>query len=163
MNKVELMGRLTSDPEVKYSSGENTMAIASWSLAVDRRYSKGQTQVDFIRCKAFGKTAEMLEKYWHKGMKMVLVGHIMTDTYTNKDGAKVHTTDVVADEIYFAESKNAQNTSSDTPNTPNLADELPIMQNPTPKAEKPLQSNIDDFMSIPDGIDEELPFAFARV
>ena len=143
MNKVILMGRLTRDPEVRYSQGDNSMAIARYSLAVDRRYKRdGDEQTaDFINCVAFGKSGEFAEKYLHKGTKVVVVGRIQTGSFTNKDGQKVYTTDVVVEEHEFAESKNngngtgASNTSSNS-NT----------------------SSGDGFMNIPDGIDEELPF-----
>ena len=110
MNKVILMGRLTRDPEVRYSQGDNPMAIARFSLAVDRRRTSnnqdGQT-ADFINIVTFGKLGEFAEKYLHKGTKVTLSGRIQTGSYTNKDGQKVYTTEVVADEIEFAESKNS--------------------------------------------------------
>ena len=109
MNKVILMGRLTRDPEVRYSSGDNQMAIARYSIAVDRRGKRdteGQT-ADFINCVAFGKAGEFAEKYFHKGTKIAVTGRIQTGSYTNKDGQKVYTTDIVIEEQEFAESKNA--------------------------------------------------------
>ena len=145
MNKVILMGRLTRDPEVRYSSGDNQMAIARYSLAVDRRGRRdgdGQT-ADFINCVAFGKAAEFAEKYFHKGIKIAITGRIQTGSYTNKDGQKVYTTDVVVEEQEFAESKAAssENAGGFTP------------------ADRPSPSSAGDgFMNIPDGIDEELPF-----
>ncbi len=107
MNKVILMGRLTNEPEVRYSQGENSTAIARYSLAVDRRFKRddGPT-ADFINCLAFGKSAEFAEKYFHKGTKIVVIGRIQTGSYTNRDGNKVYTTDVVVEEQEFAESKN---------------------------------------------------------
>ena len=144
MNKVILMGRLTRDPEVRYSSGDNSMAIARYSLAVDRRGRRdqeGQT-ADFINCVAFGKAGEFAEKYFHKGTKIAVAGRIQTGSYTNKDGQKVYTTDVVIEDQEFAESKGA---SSDNAGF-------------TP-ADRPSPSSAGDgFMNIPDGIDEELPF-----
>jgi len=148
MNKVILMGRLTRDPEVRYSQGENSTAIARFTLAVDRRFKRtGESDADFINCVAFGKQAEFVEKYFKQGMKMVAVGRIQTGSYTNKDGQKVYTTDVVAEEIEFAESKG---------NNPDNG----FQQNGYHKEFKPEPSSAmgDGFMNIPDGIDEELPF-----
>lgn len=143
MNKVILMGRLTRDPEVRYSSGENQTTIARYSLAVDRRRGKNDDQpsADFINCVAFGRSAEFAEKYFHKGLKITVAGRIQTGSYTNKDGQKVYTTDVVVEEQEFAESKAASG---------NAGNSAPA-GNPEP-------SNGDGFMNIPDGIDEELPF-----
>jgi single-strand DNA-binding protein len=144
MNKVILMGRLTRDPEVRYSSGDNQMAIARYSIAVDRRGrrdTEGQT-ADFINCVAFGKAGEFAEKYFHKGTKIAVTGRIQTGSYTNKDGQKVYTTDIVIEEQEFAESKNASGDAGFAP------------------ADRPSPSSAagDGFMNIPDGIDEELPF-----
>ena len=143
MNKVILMGRLTKDPDVRYSQGaDGNMAIARFSLAVDRRFQRKDDQqtADFINCVAFGKQGEFVEKYFHKGMKMALTGRIQTGSYTNKDGNKVYTTDVVAEEIEFAESKNAQGGSAEG-----------FTRNPAPAD--------DGFMNIPsDGIESEIPF-----
>lgn len=147
MNKVVLMGRLARDPEVRYSQGENAMAIARYTLAVDRRRSSsnGENSADFISCIAFGKSAEFAEKYLHKGTKIALAGHIQTGSYTNRDGAKVYTTDVVVDEQEFAESRNNGNNAGSNNVGNNSA--------PSPAA------SADGFMNIPDGIDdEELPF-----
>ena len=138
MNKVILMGRLTRDPEVRYTQGDNAMAIARYSLAVDRRFKRdGEPDADFINCVAFGKSGEFAEKYLKKGTKIAVVGRIQTSSYTNKDGQKVYTTDVVVEEQEFAESKNSG--SSDN------------------NQSAPANKNTD-FMNIPDGIDEELPF-----
>jgi len=146
MNKVILMGRLTRDPEVRYSQGENAMAIARFSLAVDRRRSgnsaDGQT-ADFINIVAFGRLGEFAEKYLHKGTKVALSGRIQTGSYTNKDGVKVYTTDIVAEDIEFAESKNS------AANNEGFA--------PSNSRPEPVSAG-DGFMNIPDGIDEELPF-----
>ena len=148
MNKAILIGRLTRDPEVRYSQGENSTAVARFTLAVDRRFKRaGETQdADFISCVAFGKQAEFLERYFKQGMKMVLSGRIQTGSYTNKDGIKVYTTDVVADEVEFAESKAASGDSG--------------AQSGFHREFKPEPSSAmgDGFMNIPDGIDEELPF-----
>ena len=140
MNKVILMGRLTRDPEVRYAQGNDNMAIARYSLAVDRRFKKdGDEQTaDFINCIAFGKAGEFAEKYFRKGTKIAVVGRIQTGSYTNKDGQKVYTTDVVVEEQEFAESKGNGSTEG----------------NQTTKA----PASSDGFMNIPDGIDEELPF-----
>lgn len=140
MNKVILMDRLTRDPEVRYSNGENAIAVARFSLAVDRRFKRdGEQNADFISCVAFGKNAEFIEKYFHKGMRMTLAGRIQTGNYTNKEGNKVYTTDVFVEECEFAESKKASE-EKHAGAAPNNA------------------SGSDGFMNIPDGIDEELPF-----
>ena len=141
MNKVILMGRLTRAPDIRYSQGENAMAIARYTLAVDRRFKRdgnSEQSADFISCVAFGKTAEFAERYLHQGTKLVVEGRIQTGSYTNKDGQKVYTTDVVVEETEFVESKGG-NTDNATPS-------------------RPAPSNSDGFMNIPDGIDEELPF-----
>ena len=149
MNKVILMGRLTRDPEVRYSAGDNAMAIARYSLAVDRRRRPNggadEQTADFINCVSFGKTAEFAEKYLRKGTKIVLTGRIQTGSYTNKDGAKVYTTDIVAEEFEFAESKNASAGNGDYSGFGGGSRPEPM-------------SAGDGFMNIPDGIDEELPF-----
>ena len=148
MNKVILMGRLTRDPEVRYSQGENALAIARYTLAVDRRNfrnnSNDEQTADFINCVAFGKSGEFAEKYFHKGTKLVVSGRIQTGSYTNKDGVKVYTTEVVVEDQEFAESKNSS--GSDGGYTGN-----------TNRAPEPSGAG-DGFMNIPDGIDEELPF-----
>lgn len=116
MNKAVLMGRLTRDADLRYTQGENAMAVARFTLAVDRR-GKKQDTADFISCVVFGKTAEALDKYCRKGTKICLDGHIQTGSYTNKDGVKVYTTDVIVDSWEFAESKAVadQNTGGDHP------------------------------------------------
>ena len=136
MNVVVLMGRLTRDPEVRYGTGDNSV-VASYTLAVDRRYKKQgeEQQADFIRCVTFGKTAEFIEKYVKRGTKIVVKGRIQTGSYTNKDGQKVYTTDVICDEVEFAESKSNNAGEQAQP-----------------------QADADGFMNIPEGIDEELPF-----
>lgn len=143
MNKVILMGRLTRDPEVRYTQGDKPMAIARYTLAVDRRYKKENEQsADFIPCVAFGKSAEFVEKYCKKGTKLAVSGRIQTSSYTNREGQKVYTTDVMIEEQEFAESKNSgQSTQTHE------------------KAAKKEEDGLDGFMDIPDGIDEELPFA----
>lgn len=108
MNKVILMGRLTRDPEVRYTQGEQAMAVARYTLEVDRRGKNQENSADFIQCVAFGKAGEFAERYLHKGTKIVLTGRIQTGSYTNKEGQRVYTTDVVAEDQEFAESKNAE-------------------------------------------------------
>ena len=145
MNKVILMGRLTRDPEVRYSQGDNAMAVARYTLAVDRRFNRNNDDqtADFISCVAFGRSGEFAEKYLHKGTKIAITGRIQTGSYTNKDGVKVYTTDVVVEDQEFAESKNSSG-SGDSGFAP--------AGRPAPAAAG------DGFMNIPDGIDEELPF-----
>lgn len=108
MNKVILMGRLTRDPEVRYTQGEQAMAVARYTLAVDRRGKNQENSADFIQCVAFGKAGEFAERYLHKGTKIVLTGRIQTGSYTNKEGQRVYTTDIVAEDQEFAESKNTE-------------------------------------------------------
>ena len=143
MNKVILMGRLTRDPDIRYSQGEKSTAVARYPLAVDRKFKKdGDASADFINCIAFGKNGEFAEKYLHRGTKIAVVGRIQTGSYTNKDGQKVYTTDVVVEEHEFAESKKAAGDNSGNVNNSSNAF-------PTDK---------DGFMNIPAGIDEEIPF-----
>lgn len=150
MNKVILMGRLTRDPDVRYSSGENTMAIARYTLAVDRRFKRdGEATADFISCLAFGRVAEFAEKYFHQGIRIVVSGRIQTGSYTNRDGQKVYTTDVVVEEQEFAESKSSSSSSTGSGRSEGSA--------PSSPSAPPIGS--DGFMNIPDGIDEELPFS----
>ena len=146
MNKVILMGRLTRDPEVRYSQGENPLAIARYTLAVDRRFRRdGEATADFIPCVAFGRQAEHAERYYRKGLRVTVCGRIQTGSYTNKDGVKVYTTEVVVEEQEFAESKAASDA-----NAGGFHQAAPA---PAPSAPAG-----DGFMNIPDGIDEELPF-----
>lgn len=145
MNKVVLVGRLTRDPEVRYGGANNT-AVARFTLAVDRRFKReNEPNADFINCVAMGKSAEFIEKYFRKGMKVSICGRIQTGSYTNKDGQKVYTTYVFVEEQEFAESKgaNQQNNSN-------------VQAGNSPYGSMPTDS--DGFMQIPDGIDEELPF-----
>ena len=142
MNKVILIGRLTRDAEVRQTQGDNATAIARYTLAVDRRYKKdGEATADFINCVAFGKAAEFAEKYLRQGTKIAIVGRIQTGSYTDKNGNKVYTIDIVIEEQEFAESKASSGEANTQPKP-----------QPTPS---PLG---DGFMNIPDGIDEELPF-----
>ena len=137
MNKVILMGRLCADPEVRYSQNQNQTAVARYRLAVDRRFKReGEQTADFISCVAFGKAAEFAEKYLRQGTKIAITGRIQTGSYTNREGQKVYTTDVVVEEQEFAESKGASGN----------------IEGSAPQATDP-----DGFMSLPDGIDEELP------
>ena len=112
MNKVILMGRLTRDPEVRYTQGEQAMAVARYTLAVDRRGKNQENSADFIQCVAFGKAGEFAERYLHKGTKIVLTGRIQTGSYTNKEGQRVYTTDIVAEDQEFAESKNTESSGT---------------------------------------------------
>jgi len=149
MNKVILMGRLTRDPEVRYSQGENSMAIARYSLAVDRRGSKrdsgsNEQTADFINIVAFGKSGEFAEKYLHKGMKICVSGRIQTGSYTNKEGQKVYTTEVVAEDQEFCESKNANSGDFNGGNGGNGGDGS--------------ASGDGDFMKFDSGTNGDLPF-----
>ena len=145
MNKVVLVGRLTRDPEVRYSQGDNATAVARYTLAVDRRFRRdGEPTADFIPCVIFGRSAEFAEKYFRQGLKIAVTGRIQTGSYTNRDGVKVYTTEVVVEEQEFAESKNASSANTQSYQT------APA---PAPSADAG-----DGFMNIPDGIDEELPF-----
>ena len=150
MNKVILMGRLTRDPEVRYSQGASQTAVARFSIAVDRRFKReGEPDADFFNCTAFGKQAEFIERYLHKGTKIVLSGRIQNDNYTNKDGQMVYSVRVMVDEVEFAESKNAasQNEGGFGGNGGFAGGAAPAASGAS-----------DGFMNIPDGIDEELPF-----
>jgi single-strand DNA-binding protein len=138
MNKVILMGNLTRDPEIRYTQGEKTMAIARFSLAINRRFSReGETNVDFFNCTAFGRQAEFVEKYFRQGSRMLLVGRVQNDNYTNKNGEKVYSVQIMADEIEFAERKQAGGNNN---------------------AEPEQKQDDDDFMEIPENIESELPF-----
>ena len=147
MNKVILMGRLTRDPEVRYSAGENALAIARYTLAVDRRFRRdGEASADFISCVSFGRTAEFAEKYFRQGLKIAVTGR----SYTNREGQKVYTTEVVVEDQEFAESKASSDSyAAAHPRT----EAAPATSMPSPSA-----ASADGFMNIPDGIDEELPF-----
>ena len=137
MNKIILLSRLTRDPEVRYSQGEKSMAIASFSVAVNRKFKRdGEPDADFFNCTAFGNQAQFVEKYLKKGTKILLSGRVQNDNYTNKEGQKVYSVSIIAEEIEFAESKG----NSDT------------QQNTQP------QFNADGFMNIPTGLTESLPF-----
>lgn len=155
MNKVILMGRLTRDPEVRYSAGDNSMAIARYTLAVDRRFRRdgdSGSSADFIGCVAFGRSAEFAEKYLRQGTKIVITGRIQTGSYTNRDGQKVYTTDVVVEDQEFAESKSASSEGG------SMMRQAPSPSHAAPMPSSASASSGDGFMNIPDGIDEELPF-----
>ena len=146
MNKVVLMGRLTRDPEVRYTQGE--MAVGRYTLAVDRRFKRdGETTADFINCVAFGKQAEFAERYFRQGLKVIISGRIQTGSYTNREGRKVYTTDVVVEEQDFAESKGDSSRASGT-----AAGEAS-------RAAGQLTEDEDGFMNIPEGLEEEMPFS----
>lgn len=132
MNKVILLGNLTRDPETRYTQEQNSLAVTRFSMAVNRRFSRDNQEADFFNCTAFGKQAEFVEKYFRRGSRMMLSGRIQNDNYTNKNGEKVYSVQIIAEEVEFAEKKGNgvnNNTTKD-----------------------------DDFMSIPDGVDEGLPF-----
>ena len=163
MNKVILMGRLTRDPEVRYSTGENGTAFCRYTVAVDRRFvrrdgsqdQQSQQTADFIPCVVFGKGAEFAEKYFHQGTKVVVTGRIQTGSYTNRDGQKVYTTDVIVEDQEFAESKAASERGAGAgagSSQYQYSGARPMEPNPG------AASAGDGFMNIPDGIDEELPF-----
>lgn len=150
MNKVILMGRLTRDPDIRYSQGDNPVAVARFTLAVDRRFKRDNEQsADFISCVAFGRNAEFFEKYTKQGTKVVIEGNIRTGSYTNRDGQKVYTTDVAVDSVEFAESKGSGAVSaSDAPAAAQAA--------PMPA---PSEAASEGFMNIADGLEDEgLPF-----
>lgn len=140
MNKAILMGRLTRDPDIRYSQGENPVAVARFTLAVERRMKReGEESADFIRCVAFGKTAETIEKYVFQGKKIVIEGRIQTGSYTNQDGAKVYTTDIVVESMEFAESRRSEESGN--------------AARPEPAVDE------NGFMHVPDGVEDDgLPF-----
>ena len=137
MNKIVLMGRLTKDPEVRYSQGQNSTAVASFSLAVNRKFKReGEPDADFFNCTSFGKQAEFVEKHLKKGTKIVIIGRVQNNNYTKQNGEKVYSVQVMVEEIVFAESKGS---------------EAGTQQQGTP-------ADNNGFMNIPDGMQEELPF-----
>ena len=138
MNKLILMGNFTRDPEIRYSQGSN-LAIARFSIAINRRFAReGEDNTDFFNCTAFGKTAEFVEKYFHKGMKAAIVGRIENDNYTNKNGEKVYSVKVIVEEIEFCEKKGSSD--NDNPGPP------------------PEMGGDDDFVQIPEGQSGDIPF-----
>lgn len=147
MNKVILMGNLTRDPEIRYSQGEKPVAIVRFSVAVNRRFSKdGETETDFFNCTAFGKQAEFVEKYFKKGSRMLLIGRVQNDNYTNNNGEKVYSVQIIAEEIEFAERKSTADANA--VQSGNFGGGSP----------QPNAAANDDFMNIPDGIEDGLPF-----
>ena len=147
MNKVVLVGRLTRDPEVRYSQGDSATAVARYTLAVDRRFKRdNEPTADFIPCVVFGRSGEFAEKYFRQGMRVSISGRIQTGSYTNKDGVKVYTTEVIVEDQEFAESR----AESEANRGSSLQQSAP---SPSPSVDAG-----DGFMNIPDGIDEELPF-----
>ena len=159
MNKVILMGRLTRDPDIRYSAGEGGTSVARYTLAVDRRFNRnGEATADFLPCVAFGRSAEFAEKYLRQGLKIVVTGRIQTGSYTNREGQKVYTTDIIVEDQEFAESKAASDSyrasaSSESYSAPREQRSAPA----SPAAPAP-EAAADGFMNIPDGIEEELPF-----
>src|SRR5699024_745905 len=163
MNKVILMGRLTRDPDISYSQGERQMAIERYTLAVDRRGrgNNGEATADFIQCVAFDRAAEFAEKYFHQGTKIVITGRIQTGSYTNRDGQKVYTTDVVVEDQEFAESKAAagEYRSNNPSNFSNAGFDSGFQPAPPTSRPAPSSAVSDGFMNIPDGVEDEgLPF-----
>lgn len=168
MNKVILMGRLTRDIEVRYSQGENPMAVARYTLAVQRKFKReGEQDADFISCVAFGKAAEFAEKYFRQGTKVVISGRIQTGSYTNRDGQKVYTTDIVIEDQEFAESKSASDTNSGRQHNDGCQGEHSSggYQNSRSQHERgqsyhqqSFPDNKDEFINVPDSADDELPF-----
>ena len=163
MNKVILMGRLTRDPDIRYTQGDNSMCIARYTLAVDRRYKvqNAEQDADFIPCVAFGKSGEFVEKHFHKGIKIGIVGRIQTGSYTNKDGVKVYTTEVVVEEQEFAESKNASGSgqtggNSQPAGNSGSGNSQPAGNSGSRQTEQ-VPSSLNGFNSVDD--DDELPFS----
>ena len=151
MNKVILVGRLTRDPDIRYTQGDNSMAVARYTLAVDRRRASadGQRAADFIGCVAFGRQAEFAERYLHQGTKLVVTGRIQTGSYTNRDGQKVYTTDVVVEDQEFAESKAASEGRQQQAGPSSYSSRRDMAS----------EDIGDGFMNIPDGVEDEgLPF-----
>lgn len=148
MNKVFFIGRLVRSPEIRYTQGANAMAIARFTLAVNRRYTReGEPNADFFNCTAFGKIAEFAEKYLQQGTKVVVTGRVQNDNYTNKNGEKVYSVQIMVEEMEFAESKAAAG------NADNFNNQAQTSSRPAPS-----QAMGDGFMTIPDGAEEDLPF-----
>lgn len=160
MNTVILMGRLTRDPDIRYSAGENPTGVARFSLAVDRRFKRpGQPEADFFNCVAFGRQAEFAEKYLHKGIKMVVQGRLQNDNYQNRDGQMVYQNQIIVENMEFAESKavSQQNAGAyRAPASAAAAQPAPAPQSASAGSEP--DTGADGFMNIPDSISEELPF-----
>lgn len=166
MNKVILMGRLTRNPDIRYSQGERSTCVARYTLAVNRRFRReGDQDADFINCVAFGRQGEFAEKYLKQGTKIVISGRIQTGSYINRDGVKVYTTDVVVEEQDFAESKAASANYSGGYQQQSYQSSAPapaqqdVQSAPAPTTRPaPSEAISDGFMTIPEGIEEELPF-----
>ncbi len=163
MNKVILMGRLTRDPEIRYSGSDNSLAIARYSIAVDRRFRRrdDQADADFFNCTAFGRTAEFVEKYLHQGSKILMSGRIQNDNYTNREGQKVYSVQIIAEEIEFAESKAASAQSGAGSYAQNAGSSAGGGARPAarPNPSEARTPAGDGFMNIPDSVDDgELPF-----
>jgi single-strand DNA-binding protein len=159
MNSVILMGRLTRDPEIRYSAGENATAVAHYRLAVDRRFKRdGQPDADFFDCVAFGRQAEFAEKYLHQGTKMVVQGRLQNDNYTDKDGRMVYRNQIVIENQEFAESKAVSDQRTSSYRDQGQPDRREPSYSSRPQTLPPT-GVVEGFMNIPDGIDEELPFS----
>lgn len=158
MNVVVMMGRLTREPEIRYATGGSGTAIANYGLAVDRRFKReGQPTADFFDCMCFGRQAEFVEKYLHKGMKIVISGSLQNDNYQGRDGQMVYRNKILVENHEFAESKAASQNYAGS-YMPQETTQAPVRAaQPAPRAMAPEPVG-NDFMNIPDGIDEELPF-----
>jgi single-strand DNA-binding protein len=153
MNKTILIGRLTRDPDIRYSQGENAQCVARYTIAVDRKFKRdGEQTADFISCVAFGRQGEFAEKYLHKGIKIAVEGRIQTGSYTKQDGTKAYTTEVIAENQEFVESKAASEQYQQS------GGGQPEAQSQQPQTNRGPQTDDDGFMNIEDGLDEELPF-----
>ncbi len=166
MNKVILIGRLTKDPEVRYGQGGSQTTVARFSIAVDRRYKRdGEPTADFFNCTAFGKQAEFVDHYLHKGIKMVVVGRIQNDNYTNKDGQMVYSVRIMVDELEFAESKNSSSENSGNYSSGSYGSGSYGSENGyrnSSSSDKPVDDSFDDdFMNIPEGMDD-MTFPFSQ-
>lgn len=149
MNKVILMGNLVRDPEIRYSQGENSLAIARFSIAVNRRFPRqGEPDTDFFNCTAFARQAEFVEKYFKQGSRMLLTGRVQNDNYTNKNGERVYSVQIIAEEIEFAERKSTADANAGARSNGGFGGGAP----------EPAMAADDDFMNIPDGIEDGLPF-----
>ena len=160
MNKVILMGRLTRDPDIRTSQSDSATTVARFTIAVDRRFKRdGDQSADFISCVAFGRTADFFERYIKQGTKVCVEGRIQTGSYTNRDGQKVYTTDVVVENVEFAESKNASGGTGSQPSAQQSAPAYSQQSAPVQPQSAPISAAGEGFMSIPDGLEDEgLPF-----
>ena len=168
MNKIILMGRLTRDIEVRYTNGQNQMAIARYTLAVKRNFKReGEPEADFVNCVAFGKAAEFAERYFRQGTKIIITGRIQTGSYTNREGVKVYTTEVVIEEQEFAESKSAsaehgggtaQGGGENHGASRSGGSQGGRAQNSGEGKQQSFQTDSNGFMHVPDGAEDDLPF-----